>query len=145
MLVYTVVNAIMCQNQCERWGLKNKTITKDHDIPFGGKAEDCFPPSLVKRMNFMLLSPDQSPFHEARALITSCWLRSGNQKPVLNSLFSTSVRWRRFSSRLLGGRPFRRSLCNCSISGTLRLMYLCPPVLMRMVYRIMTRGPFCFN
>jgi hypothetical protein len=80
-------------------------------------------------MNFIMLRPDQSPFHDARPLITSSWLKSGIQNPVLNSLFSTSVRCSKASSRLLGGRPFLRSLCNCSISGTLRLIYLAKQML----------------
>lgn len=95
-----------------------------HERPLGGKADGCFPPSDVIRMNFIVLRLDQSPFHRRRAATTSSLVTSGNQNPVLSSLFSVSVRWSRASSRFAGGRPLRRSCCNCSISGTSRLIYL---------------------
>lgn len=86
--------------------------------------DGCFPPSDVNRMNLIVLRLDQSLFHRRKAATTSSLLKSGIQNPVFNSLFSASVRWRRISSRFDGGRPLRRSCCNCSISGTLRLIYL---------------------
>lgn len=101
-----------------------ETIEGYHERPLGGNAEGCFPPSDVIRMNFIVLRLDHSPFHRRRAATTSSLVTSGNQNPVLSSLFSLSVRWSSTSSRFAGGRPLRRSCCNCSISGTSRLMYL---------------------
>lgn len=96
----------------------------NHDNPFGGKLETCFAPSFTRRTNFIVASPAHSPFHACRFLSVSSSAKSGTQKPVLNSLSSVSVRCDSASSRLAGGRPFRRSLRNCSISGTLLSMYL---------------------
>lgn len=98
---------------------------RDHDRPFGGNADGCFPPSAVNRMNFIMLRADQSRFHLGSVFITPSSLRSGIQNPVFNSLFSASVRCTKASSRFDGGRPLRLSCCNCSISGTLRLICLC--------------------
>lgn len=103
--------------------LHNK-IQGNHDRPFGGKLEGCFSPSDVNRTNFIVLRLDQSPFHLDSLVITPSSLRSGIQNPIFNSLFSDSVSCNRTSSRFDGGRPLRRSCCNCSISGTLRLMCL---------------------
>lgn len=111
------------QSATKVWN-KRKKRKGYHESPLGGKAEACFPPSDVIRMNFIVLRLDQSPFHRRRAATTSSLVTSGNQNPVFSSLFSVSVRWRRTSSRFAGGRPLRRSCCNCSISGTSRLMYL---------------------
>ena len=122
--------SLLGYHQCRDYYLLRKYGTKEkkrkgyHESPLGGKAEACFPPSAVIRMNFIVLRLDQSPFHRRRAATTSSWVTSGSQNPVLSSLFSVSVRWRSTSSRFAGGRPLRRSCCNCSISGTSRLMYL---------------------
>lgn len=75
-------------------------------------------------MNFIMLREDQSRFHLGSVLITLASLKSGIQNPVFNSLFSASVRCNKTSSFFDGGRPLRRSCCNCSISGTLRLICL---------------------
>lgn len=103
---------------------QQKESLVNHESPLGGKLEGCFVPSVVNRMNLILLRLDQSPFHRARFFSTSSWVKSGAQNPVLNSLFSISVRCDNASSLLLGGRPFRRSCRSCSISGTLLLINL---------------------
>jgi hypothetical protein len=99
-------------------------LIRYHDIPFGGKL-DCFlTPELINRIYGITLRPDQCPFHVFSFLIPSSTLISGIQNPVANSRCSTSIRCVRTSSRLLGGRPFRRSRRSCSSSVVSRWIYL---------------------
>lgn len=99
-------------------------IIINHDNPFGGKLDCCFPPSEVRRTNCIIPRFSHSPFHIAKLFITSPSVRSGTQNPVLNSFLSASVLSDNASSLLVGGRPFRRSCCSCSISGMPLSMYL---------------------
>lgn len=82
---------------------------RDHDMLLGGKVDSSFSPSLVNRMNLIALRPDQCPF-QFFIPVNAYWSpRSGIQSPVVNSRSSTSTRSFSASSRLLGGRPLRRS------------------------------------
>lgn len=105
---------------------ENLEYIRNHDMPLGGKQDDCFAPSCVIRMNFTELSPAQCPFQCFKACRTSASPRSGSQNPVLNSFSSVSVRWRNSSSRRVGGRPFRRSDFSWAISSSSRWMHLQP-------------------
>lgn len=117
----------VCANRpTHRKQAENLEDIRNHDMPLGGKLDDCFTPSCVMRMNFNELRPAQCPFQCFRACSTSASPMSGSQNPVLNSFSSVSVRWLKSSSRRVGGRPFRRSDLSCAISSSSRWMHLQP-------------------
>lgn len=93
-------------------------------MPLGGKVESFFSPPCTRRTNFTGLRPDHFPFHFFSATRTSISVRSGTQNPILNSFSSVSVRCPSTSSRLVGGRPLRRSCLSCASSSASRYMYL---------------------
>lgn len=103
---------------------KIKRSNRDHDMLLGGKEDVSFSPFLRRRMNLIALRPDQCPFQAFIPVMAYWSLRSGIQSPVSNSRSSTSTRSFKASSRLLGGRPLRRSDWSSWISSVSRSMYL---------------------
>lgn len=103
---------------------KRRKNIRDHDMLLGGNVDVSFSPALVSRMKVIALRPDQCPF-QFFIPVNAYWsLRSGIQSPVVNSRSSTCTRSLRASSRLLGGRPLRRSAWSSLISSVSRSMYL---------------------
>lgn len=96
----------------------------NHDIPLGGKLEACFSPPITNLMNLAELRAVHSPFQFFNFKNASSSLRSGIQKPVLNSFSSVCVLCDRASSRRRGGRPLRLSCWSCASSSPSRLMHL---------------------
>lgn len=96
----------------------------NHDKPLGGNVDACLEPPSENLINFIELRLDHSPFHSFNCRRTSFCVISGIQKPDRYSFSSTVKRCWRFSSLLLGGRPFLRSSCSCLTSASPRWSHL---------------------
>lgn len=85
--------------------------------PLGGNEDSRMPPSRDTRTNFNKLSEVQFSSHSFNLITVPVSVTSGAHSPDEYSFLSPSRICFRFDSRLLGGRPGRRSFFRASSSS----------------------------